>query len=167
MAVASFQVLCEGVCGLFGVAPPRLQADANGLTGFTLQVQDVDISVVEGPAGTTPAVLLLVEFGAPPAGRELQAWHTLLDANFLLLGAHAPCFSRNPVTGDVVLQQASALQDVSCEALVERIRSIAEVAARWRQDPFLGEPPAAGDWPGNRPPGAAMPDSRPGASVFA
>ena len=139
MAVASFQVLCEGVCSLFGAAVPELQPDANAMTGFTLQVRGVDISVVEAPHGTAPAVFVLVEFGAPPAGRELQTWHALLDANFLMLEANAPSFSRNPVTGDVVLQYASTLHDATCEALCESICAIAEVAARWRQDYFLGD----------------------------
>lgn len=161
MAVASFQVLCEGVCGIFGVQPPGLQPDANGLTGFTLQLRGVDISVVEAPAGASPEVFVLVEFGAPPAGRELETWHALLDANFLMLGANAPSFSRNPVTGDVVLQYASTLHDATCEALCESIRAIADVAARWRQDYFLGAIP-----PGDAPSATAPADARKGASVF-
>ncbi len=166
MAVASFQVLCEGVCRLFGVPPPALHPDANGLTGFTLTLLDVDISVVEGTAGSAPAVFVLVEFGAPPAGRALQTWHALLDANFLMLGPHAPCFSRNPLTGEVVLQYACTLHEARCEALGENLKAIAEVAARWRQDHFLDESPA-GDAPGGHaPPVAVAPDGRPGASVF-
>lgn len=157
MAIASFQVLCEGVCEIFGVTPPALQPDTIGLTGFTLQLQGVDISVVEAPSGSEPAAFMLVEFGAPPAGRELQTWHALLDANFLMLGANAPSFSRNPVTGEVVLQHACTLHDATCEALCHRIRAIAEVAARWRQDYFLGDTPS-----GNTPPA----DARQDASVF-
>ncbi len=161
MAVASFQVLCEGVCGIFGVPLPPLQPDANGMTGFTLQLRGVDISVVEAPTGTAPAVFVLVEFGPPPAGRALQIWHALLDANFLMLEANAPSFSRNPVTGDVVLQYASTLHDANCEALCESICAIAEVAARWRQDYFLGEAAPAGT-----PPPEPPLDTRQGASVF-
>lgn len=160
VAVASFQVLCEGVCGLFEVQPPPLQPDANGLTGFTLQLRGVDISVVEAPAGMAPAVFVLVEFGAPPAGRELDTWHALLDANFLMLGAHAPSFSRNPVTGDVVLQYACTLHEATCEGLCESIRAIADVAARWRQDYFLL------DTPGEPTPASTPGSDQPGASVF-
>ena len=164
MAVASFQVLCEGVCEIFGVTPPPLQPDANGLTGFTLQLQGVDISVVEaptGPGGPSPAALVLVEFGVPPPERELQTWHALLDANFLMLDANAPSFSRNPMTGEVVLQHACTLHDTTCEDLCGRLLAIAEVAVRWRRDYFLGEPPSG-------PVAAPGPvhAGQPGASVF-
>lgn len=161
MAVASFQALCEGMCGIFGVTPPALRADANGLTGFTLQLLGVDISVVEAPAGSKAGVFMLVEFGSPPEGRELQAWHALLDANFLMLGVDAPSFSRNPVTGGVVLQHACALHDATCEGLCAKLRAIAEVAVRWREDCFLGDPADA-----TRFPQAVPQDERQPASVF-
>ncbi len=142
MTVASFQALCEGVCAIFGVAPPDLQPDMTGLTGFTLQLRGVDLCVAQAPSGPVPAVFVLVEFGAPPVGRELQTWHALLDANFLMLGANAPGFSRNPVTGDVVLQYACALHEATPEGLCASIRAIADVAARWRKDYFLDGMPA-------------------------
>lgn len=141
MAVASFQALCEQVCTIFGVAPPDLQADLAGLTGFTLQLGDVEVCVAQAPGGPMPAVFVLVEFGPPPAGRELQTWHALLDANFLMLGANAPGFSRNPVTGDVVLQYACTLNEATPEGLCASIRAIADVATHWRQGHFLGESP--------------------------
>lgn len=144
MAVANFQALCEGVCAVFGIDAPQLQPDAMGITGFTLRVQDVDISVVQAPEGTAPAAFVLVEFGPPSPERELETWHALLDANFLMLGANAPSFSRNPVSGEVVLQYACALADATPEGLCQSIEHIAAVAVRWRQDYFLaGEPPPA------------------------
>lgn len=139
MAVSSFQALCEGVCAVFGVAPPDLQPDLTGLTGFTLQLQGVDIAVAQAPGAPVPAAFVLVEFGAPPPGRELQTWHALLDANFLMLGANAPGFSRNPATGEVVLQYACNLHEATPEGLCASIRAIADVAARWREDYFLGD----------------------------
>lgn len=139
MAVASFQALYDGVCAVFGLEAPQLQPDALGITGFTLRVQEVDVSVVQAPDGSAPAAFVLVEFGTPPPGRELETWHALLNANFLMLGANAPNFSRNPVSGEVVLQYACPLQDATPEGLGQSIERIADVAARWRQDYFLAD----------------------------
>lgn len=146
MAVTNFQTLCDGVCGVFGIEAPQLQPDAMGITGFTLRVQEVDISVVQAPEGSPPAAFVLVEFGAPPPERELETWHALLDANFLMLGANAPSFSRNPVSGEVVLQYACAFENATPEGLCQSIEHIAEVAVRWRKDYFLADerPPGAG-----------------------
>lgn len=141
-APASFQALCDGLCGLLGLPAPVLAPDALGVTGFTLRMQDVDVSVVlAGEAGGPPIAGLLVEFGPPPPARELAAWQALLDANFLMLGPDAPCFSRNPATGEVVLQQACPLHATTPQVLQARIERMTQVARRWREDGFLGPDP--------------------------
>lgn len=114
MAIASFEELCAGFCEVIGARPPVLSADDNGLVAFHVILRDVTINLVHRP-DTSPDHVFVV-FEAGPMG--LQA---ILDANFILLQVNPPVFSRNPKTGDAVLQCVYPLFEASSSGLYELI----------------------------------------------
>ena len=82
----------------------------------------------------------MFELGALNAGdgdeatAQLQA---LLDANFSLLEVNAPVFSRNPASGDAVLQHVCPLFEASPNSLYELIDKEIERLSHWRENSAL------------------------------
>src|SRR5262249_8827948 len=103
MAIASFEAFCASISELIGVQPPSLAPDPMGNTGFTVTYRDARIGFLRAERGGEQAVLILVEFGAPQPGQELQTLRALLDSNYLMLDVGAPSFARNPLSGDISL----------------------------------------------------------------
>ncbi|WP_048441106.1 CesT family type III secretion system chaperone [Caenimonas sp. SL110] len=125
MAVASFEGLCAGLCDLVGIATPRLKEDSVGRVGFHVVLRGATVNLVHCPHACPDYVFVLFEFGplgqdGPDAAAGLQA---LMDANFAPLQVNPPVFSRNPDTGDVLLQCVFKLFDSTphdLHALIER-----------------------------------------------
>jgi hypothetical protein len=139
MAVASFQELCAGLCEAYDLPTTQLEPDASGLVGFRVQLRNVEVTLVESSTGTVPAAYVLVEFGPLPASDELRALQALLNTNFMLLAPNAPAFSRNPMTGDILLQHACLLSDASVLGMAESIGYLVDLATQWRVDFFLDD----------------------------
>ncbi len=136
MSSTDFSALCQALCTQLGVQPPELEPDPLGVVGFTVQLRGVDLAVLH-TRPTDAFTLLLVNFGPLDEDREPGIWRALMDANFLLVGPDAPAFSRNPVTGEVLLQHVLPLADVDAAQLRARMVHMAEVALQWRKDFFL------------------------------
>jgi hypothetical protein len=135
MAVSTFDELCAGFCELIAVTPPVLNADANELVAFHVVRRDVTIILAHRPGSSKDHFFVLFELGpiandAEDAAAQMQA---LLEANFVLLQVHPPVFSRNPASGDAVLQYAFPLFETTPNGLCELIdREIDRVLA-WRE----------------------------------
>lgn len=147
MAIANFEELCKGMCEVAGVEAPELSADEQGVLAFTVQLHDVSVTVAHAQETSPGCAYVLIEFGEPPADRELAAWLALMDANFLMLGDNAPTFSRNPANGQVILQYAYPFEQATALGLYQGILRMVEIAGQWRQDYFLQDDDAT---PGTR-----------------
>jgi hypothetical protein len=147
VAIADFSQLCEAFCETAGVPAPTLEADAHGVIAFTAVLNDVSVSVAHAPETHRDCAFVLVEFGAPPAGREQESMASLMEANFLMLGEYSPVFSRNPANGEIVLQYAYPFANASALELYQSVVEMTELALRWRADQFLDSPPQTSESP--------------------
>lgn len=137
MAIANFDELCKGLSEIAGVTPPALEADEQGIIAFSVHLHDVAVSVAHAPQSSPGCAFVLIEFGEVPKDSEIAAWTALLDANFLMMGESAPCFSRNPATGQVLLQYAYPFDTATALDLYQGIVKMVDIARRWREDHFL------------------------------
>lgn len=135
MAVASFEDLCAGFCELARVAPPALTLDDRGFTAFHATLQGVTVNLVHYPMRYADHAFVLFEFGAidDDDTDPNDALNQLLDANFRSLQVHAPVFSRNPVSGEVVLRHVYPLFDATPNGLLDLIEDGVDQALQWRQ----------------------------------
>lgn len=145
MAVASFEELCAGFCEIIRVTPPALKADHEGLVAFHVLLRGVTINVVQRPAESSDHVFVVFELGPTGHGgatsaSELQA---LLEANYALLRVHPPVFSRNPGTGDAVMQYIFPLSEATPNDLYDLIERGVDWVSNWRD--------RLADEPGNAP----------------
>ncbi|MDF2466260.1 MAG: Tir chaperone protein (CesT) family [Ramlibacter sp.] len=141
MAVGSFEELCAGFCEIVQVPPPELRVDAQGLVGFHVVRRGTTVNLVHCPHTSPDHVFIVFELGpigqdGPASFADLQ---TLLEANFMLLRVHPPVFSRNPATGDAVLQYVCPLFDATAHSLYELIDDGLDWASQWRERPSSGE----------------------------
>jgi len=135
MAVSSFEELCAGFCELARVAPPALALDDRGFTAFHATLNGVAVNLVHYPLRYADHAFVLFEYGAisdVDAGPN-DALNQLLDANFRSLQVHAPVFSRNPVSGEVVLRHVYPLFDATPNGLLDLIEAGVAQALQWRQ----------------------------------
>lgn len=135
MAVGSFEELCAGFCDLAQVAPPELGIDVRGLVAFHVVFRGATVNVVYRPQTSPDHVFVVFEWGpvgqdGPNSFAELQ---TLLEANFELLEVHPPMFSRNPATGDAVLQYVYPLFDATPHGLHELVERGVDWVVHWRE----------------------------------
>lgn len=147
MAVASFQDLCTGFCELVQVTPPPLQIDERGLVAFHVVLRGVTINLVHRPQVSPDHVFVLFELGAlsqDEATSDAQL-HALLDANFVLLEVNPPVFSRNPATGEAVLQYVYPLFEATPNDLYGLIHKEIDRISDWRlgNQPATDTPPLA------------------------
>ncbi len=135
MAVASFTDLCAGLCELVHVRTPSLKEDSLGRVGFHVVLRGATVNLVHCPHACPDHVFVLFEFG--PVGQDgqqsLADLQTLLDANFVLLQVNPPVFSRNPDTGDVVLQYVFQLFDATPHDLYALIERGVNMVSNWRE----------------------------------
>ena len=137
MAVSSFGHLCAGLCDLVKVQAPPLVEDALGRVGFHVVMRGVTVNLVHCPHACPDHVFLLFEFGpigqdGPDSFADLQS---MLEANFVLLQVNAPVFSRNPATGDAVLQYVFQLFDATPHGLHAMIEHGVGMVERWHAGP--------------------------------
>ena len=142
MAVASFEELCAGFCEIAGVSTPSLVGDAKGVIAFHVTWRDVTVDLIHCAKKCADHAFVLFEFG--PCSQDdvspSSSLQDLLHANFLQLQAHPPVFSRNPATGDVLLQYVYPLFDASPNGLFDLIDKGVAMALRWRQGNAVQEP---------------------------
>lgn len=134
MAVGSFEYLCAGFCEIVQVAPPALRVDAQGLVAFHVILRGAMVNLVHCPQTSPDHVFVVFELGpvgqgGPDSFAELQS---LLESNFELLQVHPPVFSRNPATGDAVLQYVYPLFDATPQGLYALIDEGVDWVLQWR-----------------------------------
>ncbi len=142
MPASSIHKLAEQFCEIIGVPAPELSPDSNAVLAFSTQIGGVDISVTHDPLHHPDHATALVFFGQVPEDREVLILRELLHANLLMLRPDAPTFSRNPLTGNVILQYVFPLAGSSGRGLWTGMQGIIEYAQRWRRDFFLEQPAA-------------------------
>jgi hypothetical protein len=128
------------------------------MLAFHVIWRDVTIDVIHAPHASADHAFVLFQLGSveETGGDPLRIMQTLLEANFLALRVNGPAFSRNPVTGDVVLQCVYSLQSSTPQGLYRLIEEGVTLTNRWRRDHFLA-PQGAVPVASRRPP-AGVPD---------
>lgn len=127
----SFEDLCRGFCELEGLPMPRLDTGREGLRAITLDVDGVSLSVLHDAPIDPELLFLVAELEAPDPDMERQGWLALLEANYWLRSEHAPAFSRNPETGNVVFQWTLPLSQNTAESLHDTVTTMSRLARRW------------------------------------
>jgi hypothetical protein len=146
MAIASFEEFCEEFCEIAGIEPPELAPDQWGTLAFSMQMRDIALTALQVPSRPDMAYVM-AELGPMPQDRAQEGWRTLMDTNKVLLGQDAPVFSRNPETGEVVLQQSLPLARSTVAELFARIEGLTEMACQWQQGRLPSQAPASDDAP--------------------
>lgn len=139
MAIANFDEFCRAFCELAAIPRPDLSPDPHGAFAFTVLMRGVSVTVLHVPSRPDVAYVM-AELGSVPEHSAMEAWRALLDANMLLRGKDAPVFSRNPQTGDVILQRAFPLGDATAVHVYEQVELLVAMARQWQQGNFLAEP---------------------------
>jgi hypothetical protein len=141
MAIGSFEGLCAGFCEIISVSPPALSEDAQGLCAFNVVWRGVTVNLVHCPRTSPDHIFAVFELGPveTSGSRSLADMRTLLEANFVLLRVHAPAFSRNPATGDAVLQYVYSLFDATPQGLYQLIEEGVDWVSQWQERPCSGE----------------------------
>jgi hypothetical protein len=126
-----FDQHCRELSELSGVdvAPPRSDPDSGAMaTQLMLHEAEVDF-MAESPAAES--LFTRVHFGALDAA-DRTAWGELLEINFALAGDAAPIFSRDPASGDVLLQQRWP-RDTQINELLATLERQCRAARAWRE----------------------------------
>jgi hypothetical protein len=140
--VPSFADLCRCFCALQGLPAPALDAGREGLQAFTLDVSGISLTVVHDAQADPDALFLVAELGTPPDDEaELRGWFALLEANYWLRADNAPMFSRNPQTGEVILQWTQSLAQSTAQSLHDAVTKMTDLACRWHPAPHHRLPP--------------------------
>jgi hypothetical protein len=133
MAVASFEDLCRGVCELVGCEAPALERDERDNLAIRVAIQGIDVKLTHEPARSRTHAFVLAGFGPFPQDSEVDACKALLELNAELLRYAGACFSRDPVSGDAVLQYAYALDAGTAVDLYQRVGDLTSVVRAWQQ----------------------------------
>lgn len=135
MAVASFEDLCAGFCELAKVSMPLLAIDELGRLAFHVNFRGETVNLVHCPQISPDHFFVVFEYGQLAQDIETSSAQllTAMDANYLLLQVNPPVFSRNPATGDVVLQYVQTLFEATASDLYKLIASGARHIGDWRR----------------------------------
>lgn len=139
MSLLDFKDLCTSLCELVGAPAPDLAPDSNGTLAFTVTVDDVDTGVVLDDSGPEPGALLITVLGVPEGSSELQILRGLLDTNFIMSGVGAPSFVRNPLNGEIALNQPLLFSQVRAQDVYDKVLRATGTMARWKAGLFAEE----------------------------
>jgi hypothetical protein len=140
--VLSFEKLCRSFCALEDLPIPSLATGREGLEAFTLDVDDVSLTVLHDEDVDPGTLFLVAELGPPASAEaELETWLALLDANYWLRSESAPTFSRNPQTGEAVFQWTLPFTQSSAHSLHESVVTMGNLARRWNPAKPVEIPP--------------------------
>ena len=137
MPASSLHNLAEQFCEILGVAAPSLSPDGKGHLAFSTKVKGVNVSVTHDMSRHPDHASVLVFFGHVPPDREVLVLRELLHANLLMIQPHCLTFSRNPLTGSVILQMMFPLATASGQGLWDGLQSVISHALQWRESYFL------------------------------
>lgn len=134
MPASNLQELAEQFCEVIAVETPDLLPDTDGVLSFSVNVREVDLIVRNDPHSDPDHALVYLVFGHVPEDREVPVLRELLHANLAMSGPQAPAFSRNPLTGHVLLQYAWPMANVSGRSLWHAIQDVIDAILKWRSD---------------------------------
>jgi hypothetical protein len=137
VAIADFAQLRLALCEVAGCALPRVGVNDRGVEAFSVLLDGIEITLAHDVQRASGHVLVLVRFGALPHELTLAACMALLRTNSLMPRALSPSFGLDPIDGDVLLQHAFALAELSAQDLYASLAGFAEVALAWRSTYFL------------------------------
>ncbi len=137
MPATDLHALVEQFCSHIGIAAPVLTPDHQGSLAFSTQLREVDFTVTQDPLRHPDDALVLVFLGQAPEDREVLILRELMNANLLMLQPQSLSFSRNPLTGSILLQYACPLAGASGESLRAGMENLIDTVLAWRQDYFL------------------------------
>lgn len=133
MSVPAFHNLAAAFCAAAHVTLPPLIPNGEGITAFTAQLDEVEVSISHDMVNHADHAFVLVMFGEVPEHQQARAWQELLHANLLMLGEGAPAFSLNPLDGQVILQYVYPLAQATGEGLLGGLKTAVATALQWRQ----------------------------------
>lgn len=108
--------------------------------GGAFSVDDVAFSLIYNEDAGLDRFFLYADFGMPPADKEKDAYHALLQHNFMQFAGKGPAYTISPFTGHVVYIEHFTLDATTPEALANALASIAGQARDWSHSFFLTGP---------------------------
>jgi hypothetical protein len=142
-----YERLMKDFCALAG-----LRDHASIASGAPIEVDGVTCSITAGRQDDANTLVLYIEFGAVPAGREAAVHEELMVQNYIGAPDAGVVFGFSPVSRHVVCIQHLRAGEVTPQRLVDILHHIARKAGEWRGTYFLKS--AAGRAPGSGLPAA-------------
>lgn len=136
MPIASFEDFSQSMCELLAIEPPPMESNSDGDTGFVVNYQGVDISFIKGRQNQEADLLMVIDFGIPPADKEADVLKDVMEANCVMRGVGAPCFMRHPADGMIALRYSFLCQQVDVRHVYEAIVAAADAVESWREQYF-------------------------------
>jgi hypothetical protein len=115
----------------------NLRDHASVAAGAPIEVDGVTCSITAGRQNEANAVVLYIEFGSVPAGREAAIFEELMVQNYVGAPDAGVVFGFSPVAKHVVCIQHLRVNEISPQRLVDILHHIAVKAVEWRRTYFL------------------------------
>jgi hypothetical protein len=145
-----YERLMKDFCALVG-----LQNHTAIAAGAPIEVDGITCSITAGRQNEATSLVLYIEFGAVPAGREVAVYEELLLQNYVGAPDAGVTFGYSPTARHVVCMQQLRTSEVTPRRLVDILHHIAEKAVEWRRTFFLKSPQTRGPAAGMPAAGAA------------
>lgn len=129
--MTDYERLIGNFCTLTGL---RNAAAVAG--GAPIEVDGVTCSITNGNASGN-SLVLYVEFGAVPSGREAGIYEELLSQNYLGAPEAGVMFAYSSLARNVICIQHLRASEVDAQRLVDVLQYIAGKALEWRRNYFL------------------------------
>lgn len=129
--MTDYDRLIGNFCALTGLRDAAAVAG-----GAPIEVDGVTCSITSGNASGRTLVLY-VEFGAVPSGREAAIYEELLSQNYLGAPEAGVMFAYSSLTRHVICVQHLRASEVDAQRLVDVLQHIAGKALEWRRSYFL------------------------------
>jgi hypothetical protein len=143
MTIANFEEMCAGVCEIAGLQVPQLKPDADGTLSATVQIYGVEVALFQLASGGPGTMFIVAELGLPPDPHQSADWLALVDANERMPGIWGPAFSRNPQSGEALLQWSLPLDAIAVVDVFQALLESVQLALQWRRGDGLGASEAA------------------------
>jgi hypothetical protein len=133
--MTDYERLIRDFCALTGLE------DATAVAGGApIDVNGVTCSIANGHPAPSNNLMLYVEFGAVPSGREAAIYEELLAQNYLGAPQAGVMFGYSSLARRVICVQHLRASEVDAQRLVDSLHHIAGKAVEWRSTYFLKPP---------------------------
>ncbi len=130
--MTDYERLIKDFCALAGLRDSESIA-----VGAPIEVDGITCSITACRQNEANAVVLYVEFGAVPSGREAKIYEELLVQSYVEAPDAGVMFGYSPVAKQVVCVQHLRVNEITPQRLVDILHHIAEKAVEWRRTYFL------------------------------